>query len=286
MLKIGQIDFANLYPIFYGLSRNLQAPNYQFIKGHPSKINHLIGSGEIDTGPCSSIEYLRHADKYNLIPGHSISAFGEIKSILLFSKSPITELSNHCILTSYKSETSSALLRIILEKFLNLKVDISISGVSLKDGLSSNTAYLLIGDDAISEACINGFMDCEGRINYKSVNGLYLYDLSMLWYEYTGLPFVFALWISTKEAELKDEYQGFIRQLDIAKADAALKMPEIAQSYSSKGNLRAVLSVGGYSPPNPGRLFTEALLLSYWNTISYDMTELHLKGLERFRELL
>ncbi|MBF0541119.1 MAG: menaquinone biosynthesis protein [Nitrospirae bacterium] len=267
MLKIGQIDFANLYPIFYGLNRQLKSPDYQFIKGPPSHINHLLENNEIDVGPCSSIEYLRSGNIYNLIPGHSISAVGEIKSISLFSALPINELSCQSILTTYKSETSSALLRVILERFLGLKANITISKETLKQGLKNNSAYLLIGDDALNEACINGFMDNDGILGNRA-NDLYLYDLSLLWYQYTGLPFVFALWLSSKDAAQKTQYNKFIAELDNAKINALSELNVIAQSYPSKG------------------VITESLLLAYWNTISYDLTDLHLKGLELFRQYL
>jgi chorismate dehydratase len=267
MLKIGQIDFANLYPIFYGLSRQLSSPDYQFIKGPPSHINRLLRSGAIDVGPCSSIEYLRSGNIYNLIPDHSISAYGEIKSISLFSHFPITQLSGCSVLTTHKSETSSALLRIILEKFLGLRVDISISTKSLKEGLKDNSAYLMIGDDALNEACINGFMDSDGVMNYVS-NGLYLYDLSLLWHQYTGLPFVFALWLSADTATHKSQYQRFISELDAAKFNAYLGLSDIAQGYPHKG------------------VITKRALLTYWNTISYDLTQIHLNGLEQFKQYL
>jgi len=255
MLRIGQIDFANLYPIFYGLNRILKLPQFQFIKGPPSYINQLLNSGAIDVGPCSSIEYLRRKDMYNLIPNHSISAFEQVKSILLFSKLPILELNGCSILTSYKSETSSALLRIILVKFLNMTVSISISKDSLIEGLRDNSAYLLIGDDALVQDTIKE-------------NGLYTYDLSTLWYKYTGLPFVYALWLSRIVINDNDQYQMFILELDKAKENALSGFNTIAQTYPTDN------------------ILTEKLLLSYWNTISYDLTDAHLKGLELYRQYL
>jgi chorismate dehydratase len=59
-LLIGEIPYANLFPIFYTLKKESDLSGYEFVEGVPSALNKKIREGLIDVSPSSSIEYLRH----------------------------------------------------------------------------------------------------------------------------------------------------------------------------------------------------------------------------------
>jgi len=86
MLRVGHISYANCTPIFYALRQYHDCSNYIFIKGVPSELNRLLLRGEVDISPSSSIELARHPDLYYFLPDLSISSFGKVGSIILFSK--------------------------------------------------------------------------------------------------------------------------------------------------------------------------------------------------------
>lgn len=226
---------------------------YEFIEGPPSALNKQIREGLIDVSPSSSIEYLRHPERYTLIENHSISSTGPVGSILLFSKQPIETLDGLSILTSSQSETSVALLRIVLKKFYELQCSFDSSGLPLKDALKSNIAYLLIGDEALGEAL--------------KWPGLYIYDIGELWFKYTGLPFTFALWIAHKDrcTEKKELFRQFVEDLNRAKISALKNLAAVAASYPFKDML------------------SDEDLVAYWKGISFDFNEEHRKGLDLFR---
>lgn len=251
-LKIGKMSYTNLFPIFYMLQRNADCSDYEFIEGVPSSLNSMIRSGDIDISPSSSIEYLRHRDRYKLIEGHSISSSGPVGSILLFSKRPVEALQGQTILTSSQSETSVALLAIILKKFYEIDCRFKSSSEPMEKAMASHEAYLLIGDEAMQEA-----------LNRPELR---IYDLGDIWYKNTGLPSVFALWIARKE--LYENNSGlvtrFISDLDRSKVSALKNLSSIA----ADSELRHILSEEG--------------LVSYWRTISYDLTDYHIKGLKLF----
>lgn len=228
---------------------------YEFTDGVPSEINALLREGIIDAGPSSSIEYLRNPQLYNLIDGHSVSSFGRIMSIILFSRIEIEALDGKTVLSSYQAETSTGLLHIILRKFYNLNVEIKTSRAPLLEGLREYPAYLLIGDNALIEAAST------------QNNALLRYDLGTVWYEQTGVPFVFALWISRKQCE-SGEAAALRAALDSAKAEAVASFESIAKNS-----------------PYMNRFSTENLV-SYWRTISYDLTKRHLDGLDLFGKYL
>ena len=81
-----------------------------------------------------------------------------------------------------QSQTSVALLRILLEERFGLKPEY-ITGL---DAEGTDDACLLIGNLALEENERHRFA--------------YSYDLASLWQEWQGLPFVFGAWVISKDA--------------------------------------------------------------------------------------
>lgn len=252
-LKIGRFLYSNLFPIFYMLERECDCSGYEFIEGVPSELNRKIHSGEIDVSPSSSIEYLRNPWRYDLIGNHSISCRGPVRSIFLFSKRPVEALGGMTILTTSQSETSVALLRIILKKFIGIDAGLTSSSDPIEKAMDRAEAYMLIGDDALVQA--------------MRWPHLHRYDLGDLWFRHTGLPMTFALWIAGRECCTEGELLAqFRKDLDKAKALALRNLEAIAGASPLKG------------------LLTAEELVQYWEGISYDFTAEHQAGLDLFKQ--
>jgi chorismate dehydratase len=289
-LKIGKIPYANLFPIFYTLKNRCDCSAYEFIEGVPSALNRLLRNGEIDISPSSSIEYLRHEDRYVILDGHSVSSLAPIGSILLFSKKPIETLDGSTVLTSSQSEASVALLNIIFKKFYRIDCRLKSVGEPLLKALQSYPAYMLIGDEALravggyklrvtTEDKDSGLQTPRPRslaslreAGQAAKQGgpnseLFIYDLGDIWYKNTGLPFVFALWIARKDCciDKPSLFEKFKRDLETAKVQALKNLKSIA----TKSELLGLLS--------------EDEIVSYWQGISYDLNDEHKRGLELFR---
>jgi chorismate dehydratase len=272
-LRIGRIPYMNLFPIFATLEKAVDCSAYEFVDGVPSSLNRLLRDGKIDVSPSSSIEYLRNRDDYSLIENHSISSFGPIGSIFLFSKRRIEELDGSTVLTSSQSETSVALLDIILRKFTGITCTLKSSDEPLAKGISSFPAYLLIGDDAVKgikdfQTFTNKGVSAVTVVGASGPSPLRVYDLGEIWFRRTKLPFVFALWIARRELRTRDPelLARFTRDLDTAKAIAVKGLETLARESPLRGVLR------------------EEEIVSYWKGISYDFGEDHRKGLELFGE--
>ena len=251
-LRIGQIEYANCTPIFAALKTHFDCRNYRFVGGVPAELNAKLGRAEIDVCPSSSIEYGKSPGKYYLLPGISISAVGPVKSVLLFSRIPLEELDNRTIGLTTESDTSVNLLRIILAKQHGFVNTFERTPLPLPEALKKFSALLLIGDAALREGIRN--------------RDLFVYDLGELWHKFAGLPFVFALWMVTREAvERKgDEVKALCTELLAAKALAYDSYGAIADKSRERDWI--------------GR---EALI-DYWRTISYDLTPRHIEGVETF----
>ena len=298
LLKIGKIPYANLFPIFYMLQRECKSSGYEFIEGVPSTLNRLLRSGQIDISPSSSIEYLRCESQYTLIEGHSISSKGPVGSILFLSRKPLEELKGETILVSSQSETSVALLDVILRKFYKIECSLRPTDELLDSVISKADAYLAIGDDALkakktvtsyklqvkrdkdsSLVTRHSFGDTPSltlpsRGGGQGWGGIRIYDLGDLWYKNTGHPFVFALWIARKDCfpEKAELLNNFIHDLQKAKELALQNLDMIASELRPLLFSRHSLNI------------TAKEIAAFWKGISYDLTEEHKRGLELFRK--
>lgn len=251
-MRIGQIAYANCTPIFTSLTKLYDCSGYRFVRGVPAELNALLRRGEIDLCPSSSFEYASSPESYFLLPELSISSLGAVKSVLLFSRLPITELDGQPVGLTTDSATSVNLLKVLLAKGYGFRNAFLPSSAPLRAALAHTPALLLIGDAALKAA--------------KQAEGLFVYDLGELWYRFTGLPFVFALWLVTRRAiEGRCEELALLRErLICAKQYAYGRYGEIAarceeRSWMENGELE-----------------------TYWQTISYDLTPDHLRGVVTF----
>jgi len=252
MLRIGEINYLNCTPLFTSLRADFQDRGYTFVTGHPSELNAQLRGGDLDVCPSSSIEYAQNPDLYLILPELSISSQGPVRSVLLFSKLPIDSLNGVSIGLTGESETSVILLKILLSlkfSFANSYYKVDEIGQSSTSG---HDALLLIGDRALIEA------------SKKSAG--HVYDLGELWHEFTGLPFVFALWLLREDAlnRSPEAVQLFHERLVFAKEKAFRNLAEIAATL--KQNVWTNTS----------------FLIKYWNMISYDLTREHIEGLKLF----
>lgn len=242
MLKIGFMDYANVYPIFYYL---LQDKNLEFIKGFPADLNKLMRSGEVDISPVSSIEFARNHNKYVVHKNVCVSSIGAVKSVNIYSNYKAEDLDGKKIYFTKESNTSTVLCRIVLEKFYNIKP------IYIDDETEAD-AKLLIGDKAL--------------FAYYNSDSKYIIDLGSQWYNFTKLPFVFALWTINKSA-LNDSYfntlkDNITKYASLFPKDISLLSPK----YLEKG-------------------YTLDQLADYWDTIKYEITDEHRKGLNLFYNL-
>ncbi len=259
MIRLGNIDYSNCYPI-HGPVLGRNRPDWlEVVDGPPSDLNRRLANGELDVAPGSSIELARHSREYGVLRGLCIGSAGPVESIIFVSRLPLRELAGRTVALPTASATSRCLLRILLEVRLGVEpiwVDFDQRShdplISDSGAAGQVDAALFIGDVALRR---------EGE------PGELLFDLGHEWTEWTGLPFVYALWLVRGEvanrSEIHELHRLFLQSRDAAAVDA----PALASQAS-----------GRYGFP-PFRL------QSYWSRIRYDLDEQMLEGLEHFLAL-
>jgi chorismate dehydratase len=195
----------------------------------PSRLNEKLAVGEINCGLCSSVFYAKHFEDYILIPDISISAVGKVKSVCLFHKVPLSELSGKTIGITPETETSFALLRLVLEKMkeikpVYLKLNHSSRSLSKEEAqafFETIDGYLAIGNEALELLFTEKFP--------------YVTDLAEVWLEETGYPFVFALLLVRKEvlSAYKKKLRILAENLYLSRAKALADLSLIVKEYSS-----------------------------------------------------
>jgi chorismate dehydratase len=186
-LRLGKIGFVNVLPIYYPLEAGIISHPFTIVSGSPAELNALAARGQLDISAVSSVEYARHPERYVLVPDLSISSRGPVGSVLLLSQIPIEELGGRPVLTTPKSHSSALLLRILFALRLGVSPDYRAGHPheALANG-DNPLAMLLIGDDALH---------FRNHASYP-----YRWDLGELWHGWTGLPFVFGVWVVQRAA--------------------------------------------------------------------------------------
>ena len=223
-LRIGRIPYINCYPVYGAIDRGLIRIDAELVDGVPTALNARMAAGDLDVSVVSAVEYARDSRRYLLLPDLAISCDGPVRSVMLFSKKPATELSGRRVLVSRSSMTSVALLELLFESVWHARpnfipTDAEISDVARFEG-EDHDARLVIGDAAL-------LLSSGASPRYP-----HAYDLGEVWKEWTGLPFVFAVWVAQRNVVVNDAlavHAGLINSRDWGIAN----VPTLARQAAS-----------------------------------------------------
>jgi chorismate dehydratase len=195
-MKIGRIPYINCYPVYGAIDRGIVKLDAELVDGVPTDLNRKMAAGALDISVVSAVEYARDADRYLLLPDLAISCDGPVRSVMLFSKRPATELTSRDVIVSKSSMTSVALLELLFENVWHSRPRFIPGDSEVKDvviaGSNDADARLVIGDAAL-------VLGSNHRDRYP-----FVYDLGQTWKDWTGQPFVFAVWVAQRATDVKE----------------------------------------------------------------------------------
>ena len=249
MIKLGSVSFLNAKPITYALENNLIKHGFEIIQTSPSDLSRKLYEKEIDLGFIPVAELLKRKN-YSVVPGISISSFGKVDSVILLAKSDINELKT--VAVDKRSQSSTALLRIVLELFNNVHPEYLPTDIDSENMLDGVDGAMLIGDSGL-------------RKYYAPEKGYKVYDLGEIWTEQTGLPFVYAVFAVNKNVILGDNLNALIE----SKKYGLGFIDEIAYVESRKLGINCNICVTYLK-----------------DRIKYDLGEQEIKGIIKYSELL
>jgi chorismate dehydratase len=242
-LRVGAVNYLNTKPLVERLTEF--APGVDLSFALPSRLADQLARGDIDVGLVPVVEYFR--GDYGHVPGIAIGSRGPVLSVTLFSRVPWGEV--RTVSLDEGSRTSAALTQILLRKRYGVRPRFEPLPIDAPADDLPTDAVLLIGDRAM-RACLPGYR--------------YAYDLGQEWADWTGMPFVYALWAVRPGVVLGAAEAAFH-----AAKDAGLAAAGAIAQREAPGL--------GLDPGYCRRYLT--------NIIHYDLGPRELAGMARFREL-
>lgn len=170
---------------------------------YPANVARALIQGDIDMGlvPIAIIPKLK---EYFIVGNYGIGANGEVASVCIFSQVPMEEVKT--VMLDYQSRTSVELARILLAEYWKSSAEVVHASTDFREHIKGTTAGLVIGDRALEQRKISP----------------YIYDLGAAWKQHTGLPFIFAAWISNKKLD-----KQFIELFNAANAAGIHNLSEV-----------------------------------------------------------
>lgn len=190
-MRIGAVNYLNSKPLVYGLAE--LAPEARIAYDLPSRLADSLTAGRLDVALVPSVEFFR-APGHRIVSDACVACRGPVLSVKLHFRVPPSDVRR--VALDEGSRTSAALTQILLAEMCGVRP--TRESLPIGDGPETTgaDAVLLIGDRAI-----DGGARIEARAARQYVE---VWDLGQKWVEWTGLPFVFAMWIARADANVSE----------------------------------------------------------------------------------
>ncbi len=246
MPNISVVSYLNTAPFLYGIKHSgfLDQEKFTLWLDNPATCAAKVLNGDAEIG-LIPVAVLPQLKQYHIIGNTCIGADGKVDSVLLLSHVPLNRISE--IYLDYQSRTSVNLCRILASRLWKIDVRFHDAPADFLEKIENDKAAVVIGDRALD----------------RSAEFRYVYDLAEAWKELTGLPFVFAVWVSTGPFSQRFE-DKFSAALEWGVQYAAEAAKKVLKDYPLHFNVEKYLT----------------------ESISYTFDERKREGLETFLSLL
>lgn len=239
--RIGVVSYFNTQPLLLGIEKTDFLSKIELVKDYPAKIAQSLIDGKIDIGlvPVAITPLLSNP---HIVSDYGIATKGKVASVAIFSQVPMEQIES--IYLDYQSRTSVRLARILLKEFWHKDIKCIPAEEGYIQAIQGTTAGVIIGDRALAN-----LTEFE-----------YVYDLGEAWLAHTGLPFVFAAWMSNQPIP-----KFFRQQFNQANAYGVEHLQEVLAQL-------------------PSRTHTYDMEQYYTENIEYKLTDAMQEGMQLFLE--
>jgi chorismate dehydratase len=182
IFNIAAVSYLNTKPLLYGLLNSSIAERLNLMLDIPSGCASKLIQGQVDLAliPTAVIPHIPEAV---LFSNYCIGAQNKVKTVGIFSYLPLDQLDT--LILDFHSRTSVLLVQILLKEYWQVNLQFIAGKPGFESGITEKTGGLVIGDRTMG-------------LHEKYP---YFYDLGEAWKHHTGLPFVFAAWVSNHFVE-------------------------------------------------------------------------------------
>lgn len=264
MFRIAAVSFLNTIPLIDWLD-TLDAGRVSLIRDLPSRLLAYLRDGTADVALLPVAEILQ-VETGGVLPVAGIACRGPVDSVKVFAMGDLGQIGK--ISADRGSRTSVALLRVLLAESHGLSPEVTEivpgTGVLPEEG----EGILIIGD-----ACFEyeRFLRESG---YTAVRG---WDLGRLWWDLTGLPFVFATWTTAAGFPRRAGEAGVAELRDLLAESLRHGLAE-RSAIAAREAARGRLGRDGYAT-------AEAIDYYFKRSLRFVVGDEELAGIRRFHRL-
>ncbi|MEY3291937.1 MAG: hypothetical protein RLZZ266_962 [Bacteroidota bacterium] len=239
--RIGVVSYFNTQPLLLGIEKADFLSKIELVKDYPAKVAQALIDGQIDIGlvPVAITPLLSNP---HIVSDFCIGTKTKVASVAIFSKVPMEQIAS--IYLDYQSRTSVQLARILLKEYWKKDIQFLHAQEDYIQAIEGTTAGVIIGDRALAN-----LTEFE-----------YVYDLGEAWIEHTGLPFVFAAWMSNQP------------------------IPDDFKSMFNNANAYGVEHIDEVLNQLPARKHGYDMETYYTKNIAYQLTDTMQQGMQLFLE--
>jgi chorismate dehydratase len=174
--SVSIVNYYNTTPFLYGINHTDFNTQINLELDIPSVCATKLKNKQVEIG-LVPVAILPELDNYHIITDYCIGAVGKVDSVKLFSEKPLEELTH--VLLDYQSKTSVTLVQVLNKHFWRKNIQFTNASEGFEKKINDKTGAVIIGDRT-----------------FGLTNHAFQYDLAEEWQKFTGLPFVFACWVS------------------------------------------------------------------------------------------
>ena len=178
-IRISAVSYTNTKPFIYGIQHTPVIDQIDLSLDMPSDCAQKLIDDKVDIGLIPVAAAL-NLPEWHIVSDYCIGANGAVNSVFIFSNCDIREVKT--VQLDPQSRTSNNLARVLLKNFWKIEPQLVVNAPDYAQSADTHTAFVQIGD----------------RTFGKKQKFKYVYDLAEEWKKMTGLPFLFAAWISNK----------------------------------------------------------------------------------------
>jgi chorismate dehydratase len=205
-IRVGAVTYLNTRPLVCSLAS--MAPQARIEFDVPSRLADRLANGSLDIATIPSIEYFRLPGA-TIVSDACIACRGPVRSVKLYGRKRVERI--RTLALDEGSRTSAAMCRILLRERYGVEPQLRTLPIGDSASNTDADAVMLIGD--------RGMRSPPGDFEF-------VWDLGEQWTCWTGLPFVFSMWVGRPEVDLA----GFDKVLAAARDDGEKRLEEIAHT--------------------------------------------------------
>ena len=202
-IRITAVSYLNTKPLLYGLLQSPIARQIELKLDIPSTCAKRLKDGDANLG-LVPVAVIPELDTPHLVSNYCIGTVGAVKTVAIYSERPLEEVED--LYLDHHSRTSVELTKLLLKDYWKASPKLIPATDGYINALGGPRAGLVIGDRTIG---------LEERFPY-------VYDLGEAWLRHTGLPFVFAAWVSDRPLEPE-----FVKAFNKAMQRGIAHIPEL-----------------------------------------------------------